>query len=614
MKKLYTSAVAVFFVSGALMAQSGGLLATPKKTWIPATHPTHAPVLDPNRAIIWQDDFSDASTWSLGHDGSENLDWVIGTTGPSGSAAIAPINSTTASNGFGMVDSDLYGNSGTNYEQSHMTNATAIDLTGHANVILEFQTFYRKWTDEECYVVVQTSNTGWPVLDPSTDISAMPNVFKVWPGMATQAPVSNPTVKRFNISAVAGGQSTVYVRFYWSGIFGYAWMIDDVNIHDQYDYDAHMFDGFISHRGDGTEFGRIPVSQISGQMNVGGFVENLGFQPMTNVTLTAVGTQDGGGTIFTESANQATLNPGDTMSLDTWTTVGTLNPGTYTVTYTATSDQNATDGDPSNNTFVRTFEVTGDATGYYSLDQLGGHPAGTELLGSIGTDQFTGGADDLWAFTYYPVISDMTINGMELVLTASSVEGGLLRVSIHDSTNIVSDDPTSAFIESDDYVITANDIANGTIWVPLPTEYTLTPGAYYAGVVMYSNANANDFRILDDITVPQPSIASAIYIDQTYTNGNALAIRLKYVPVGIQETELKGVGMYPNPTSGVLNVTFNKAGTYNVEVINGLGEVVRTTRMSNAVNTIDLAGMAKGVYSVRVSNSTGTTVKRVTLN
>ena len=65
----------------------------------------------------------------------------------------------------------------------------------------------------------------------------------------------------------------------------------------------------------------------------------------------------------------------------------------------------------------------------------------------------------------------------------------------------------------------------------------------------------------------------------------------------------------PEPTSGVLNVTFNKPGTYNKRSIAWV-EVVRTTRMSNAISTIDLAGMAKGVYSVRVSNSTGTTVKR----
>lgn len=35
----------------------------------------------------------------------------------------------------------------------------------------------------------------------------------------------------------------------------------------------------------------------------------------------------------------------------------------------------------------------------YSLDEIGGHPQGTQVLSSIGTDDFTDGADGLIVFT-----------------------------------------------------------------------------------------------------------------------------------------------------------------------------------------------------------------------
>ena len=137
-------------------------------------------------------------------------------------------------------------------------------------------------------------------------------------------------------------------------------MIDDVNIHDQYQYDAHMFDGFISHRGDGTEFGRIPVSQVGSQMNVGGFRgEPRASRPLTN---------DPDGCLHAgrrrhhlhRTANQATLNPGEAHHLPVqldqrgYPEPGHLHGETHTAT---SSDQSATDGDRPTTLWVRTFDA-----------------------------------------------------------------------------------------------------------------------------------------------------------------------------------------------------------------------------------------------------------------
>lgn len=616
MKKLYTSALALMFVTGAVVAQNGGHVAAPaKKSWIPEARRGTLPAANADRAILWSDDFSNAATWVTGHDGTLALDWVIGTGVPSGGAAIAPIASTTAANGYGLVDSDLFNNQTTTYEQSHMTTAAPINLTGYPNVILEFQTFYRKWTDEECYVVVQTTNTNWPVLDPGTDISMMPGVFKAFPGMGTQDPVDNPTTVRLNISAVAGGQAQVYVRFYWSGIYGYAWMVDDVNIQEQYLHDARMFDGYISHIGDGTEYGRIPSTQIGTNMNVGGFCENLGSEALTNVVMTCeVRNDQTSALIITSTASTATLAPGDTLVMDNNETLPTLDNGTYTATYTVTSDQQSSEEDLTNNTWLRFFEITDNT---FSLDNIDNYPPGVELLAATGTNSFTGGEDGLMLFTQYSILQEQTVYGMEFLLANGTVEGGTVTAAIHDTTDVLADVVDAPLGTSAEYTITADDLASGKVTLTFSSPITLPVGAYYLGIELFSNANTNDTRVLDDVTVPQPGLASAIYIagDQTYTNGNAYAMRLLFnADVSVAEANtLTGISMYPNPSDGVLTVNAANSAKYTVEVMNVLGEVVHTDNF-NMNLSMDLTGLAKGVYTVRVSTPEASSVQRVTLN
>ncbi len=616
MKKLYTSALALMFVSGALVAQSGGHVAAPtKKSYNPEARRGTPPAANADRVVLWSDDFSDPANWSIGHDGTLALDWVIGTGVPSGGAPIAGIESTTASNGYGMVDSDAFNNQTTTYEQSHLTTASPIDLTGYPNVILEFQTFYRKWTDEECYVVVQTTNTGWPVLDPTTDISAMPNVFRVFPGMQTQDPVDNPTTIRLNISAVAGGQSQVYVRFYWSGIYGYAWMVDDVNISEQYQHDARMYDGYISHIGDGTEYGRIPSTQIGTSMTVGGFVENLGSDALTNVVLTCeVRNDQTSALVITSTANTASLAPGDTLIMNNVETLPTLDIGTYTATYTATSDQQASDGDLTNNTWNRYFEITDNT---FSLDNIGNYPAGEELLAATGTNSFTGGEDGLMLFTQYSFLQEQVVYGLEFLLANGTVEGGTVTAAVHDTTDVLADVVDAPLGTSAEYTISAGDLASGVVTLAFSSPITLPVGAYYAGIELYSNANANDTRVLDDVTVPQPGMASAIYLagDAVYSNGNAYSIRLLFNPdVNVAEANtLTGMSMYPNPSNGVVTVNAANGDKYTVEVMNVLGEVVHTDNF-NMNLSMDLTGLAKGVYTVRVSTPTAAAVQLITLN
>ena len=620
MKKLYSSMTALLLVAVPALAQS-------VKTEAPAgrmkaghdmRHESPAPANEHRGANIWCNTFATPSDWVIAHYGTFDLDWQIGTgLENTGGYPTPPIESTTASDGYAMVDSDAGNNSGSTYESSTLTTANPIDLSAYPYVVIEFQNQYRKYTDEQCYLEISTNNTDWlTTLDPTTDISTYPNIFYVWQpdGELTQGvSPGNPAIKRINISAVAGGQPQVWIRFHWTGIWGYSWFVDDVCVQEQAQYDLTMHDAFLVHTpGTGLEYGRIPADQLGSEMQVGGSVFNLGVQDQNNIVINGDIT---GPAAFSASANASVLLADDTLTMDEMVGLPTMGNGVYNGTFTVTSDESGSDGFPDNNTYLRNFEVTDYV---YSLDGIGNHPAGYEQLTSTGTATFTDETDGLFLFTEYPIDNDLDVYGIELGLANGTAAGAVVNVQLHDTSNVLANDPYSSLVLSDDYAITSADVSAGSVIIPFPSAYTLTAGGYYAGVQLFSNANANDIRILDDLTVPQPSLASVINLagdGTTYTNGVAYAIRLMSDPsIGMAEVSaLTGVSVYPNPSEGLVYVTAKQAEKHTVEVMNVLGERILAEEFS-LNTTLDLSGLAKGAYTVRVSNGTASSVQPLILN
>ena len=131
--------------------------------------------------------------------------------------------SSSASNGWMIFDSDSIGAACScapaGYLQSPPYNCSA-----HPWVRLNFEDYYRKFEDS-CYVWVSsnpafTTYTSYPVV---TNNELTTNTYS-----------ANPETAHINISATAGGQSAVYLRFVtWGPDLGaYSWMIDDLNLSD----------------------------------------------------------------------------------------------------------------------------------------------------------------------------------------------------------------------------------------------------------------------------------------------------------------------------------------------------------------------------------------------
>jgi hypothetical protein len=372
-----------------------------------------------------------------------------------------------------------------------------------------------------------------------------------------------------------------------------------------------MEDGYLTHTGTGEEYGRIPTAQLNPTMLVGGGITNSGSVEQTNVVINLSVTSSGGTEVFSAVKNIPAMASGATDALEEFVTLPVLANDLYTATFTVSAD--ATDNDPSDNTFLRRFEVNDD---FYTVDGIGNHPEGYQILSSIGTNSFTDAADGLAIMNYYEVVEPLTVYGIDFLTTTTTVTGGYVTVSLLDTADVFANVLTNPIAESDAWDITPENVADGRVRVMFPSAVTLDPDGYYAAVTLFSNQNAGQIRILDDATVPQPNGMSLIYIpgDQVYTNGNGMSIRLVLSLISeVEQSEvLTGVSLFPNPTNGLVNVRTENAGAYNVEVTNLLGEVVNQGTFSGST-TLDLNGEAKGVYMVRVYNAEGSIVERITL-
>ncbi len=329
------------------------------------------------RVTIWTSDFSDCSEWEISNafaagftQYEQDLNFECGTgLAPSGGALIDPINSTTASNGFMMVDSDLYGGEegGTGIENCWFQNANPINCADFSFVSIRFQNQYRMWDggnddgNEYCLVEVSRDGTTWPspnsfeVSEGFVDYGNGPVQarFECWPNMGTQDPVGNPTTLSFDITPVAGGQETVYVRFRWKGTWGYAWMVDDVELFENPESDVAV-DNYVSYTDYSTtdtyEYGIWPYDQV-GEIQMGARVRNLGQFDAENIVLNVEVNGSGAGTTSTP----ITLGY---QEADTVRANGYVIPaveGTYTVDMTI--DFDAEDENPGDNVASTSFQV-----------------------------------------------------------------------------------------------------------------------------------------------------------------------------------------------------------------------------------------------------------------
>ena len=71
----------------------------------------------------------------------------------------------------------------------------------------------------------------------------------------------------------------------------------------------------------------------------------------------------------------------------------------------------------------------------------------------------------------------------------------------------------------------------------------------------------------------------------------------------MDEFEIADFEMYPNPASGnTINISVDDPRTIEgLMIINGSGQVVKTARLANRNNTVDISDLTNGIYIVKIA-------------
>ncbi|NDP28902.1 MAG: T9SS type A sorting domain-containing protein, partial [Flavobacterium sp.] len=148
------------------------------------------------------------------------------------------------------------------------------------------------------------------------------------------------------------------------------------------------------------------------------------------------------------------------------------------------------------------------------------------------------------------------------------------------------------------------------------TPVLVPDGTYKVWVEMAWNDNPD----LHDFINTGYSFTKGAAIFTTYppNEGPLSAISLTWTPsaLSIDSVYKTKIAIYPNPSRGIFNVGYNDIPVSKIEVINVLGQVVKSfkidaSKLETSIS-IDLSGNANGLYIINVStNETSSNYKLV---
>ena len=519
----------------------------------------------------------------------------VGTSGGNPTGPASAINSTTAANGFLISDIDSAnhwnGNSGASsgssyhFIESYFTTSS-IDLSGYANVSLEFEHSFRLNNSIDLTVSISTDSITW-------------TTYNVQGNATNNQASSDPEYLSLNISAVAGNSATAYVKVGWNARV-YFWMLDDMKIvetpDNKIDLSETSFGGWYTTpttNGFGLEYSLIPMKQIiANPYTFEGVVTNLGaLNQTTHINVNVLDASSN--SVFTTISADSVLTPQDTMIF-----VG-QNKFTPTSTGLYAFDTWASSLDTISDTMSSFSEVTDNVYGRDNGTMSSSYELGRSCGGMI-------------VGSYFDVFVTDDLASLSVYMKDNSVPGALIYAIIYE---IDDSNDKIYLVQSDDYAITANDLNNWAT-ISFDDDFSLVPGTYMAAIGSYASPIDTSVIAMAQYTYP-----TTCYIQKNgcltgtqsfgswYWLSRAPMIRMNFAVVSsIEENIFEGkISVYPNPTNGILNLDMMGVtpSQYQIKITNILGEIiyVSSENISGIYNdVIDLSNFGKGTYVIQIKN------------
>jgi hypothetical protein len=585
MKKFYISLIGLL-TFGSSFAQMNSISPLNKKNSQMIGQVKSSKEISTEKAVVlWSDDFSTAGNWAIENNGTNVGVWEI-TNDPTviPVAALAPMASSTASNGFLFVNSDANNtvdNDGTQIITT-ATNVTPIDLTGQPNVKLIYEHNFRWYKDTRGVRVSGNNGLTWTDFEMSnvTDYTT-PNQNS-----------DNPEVTTIDISSVAGGQSQVLVQFYYddNDIWAWYWAVDDVKIVVTDDYDLTLnsaYWGSTGFWGTRLPYYQIPTAQIA-PIDFAGIVKNSGVMTQSDIVFTAAIPSLYAGV---SAPYSLALSQFDTLPCSTQFTP-TASAATHTVTFATTSA--ATEAFAADNTIAPITISVNNVI--YARD-----------AGVIENGSYNAG-DGFEAGNIFDIVTTSEVSAIDVVIGSTAVAGAEIFVKLY------SIDPTNGdFIYMDEsfpYTLATANLGQ-KITLALQNAQILNAGESYLAVV----GSVGDAGASNDLVVATSGTSEAntsYYYDATdltwYYTTNTPMVRLNFSPASINEVSSNfGLNVYPNPanTSATISMALSNEANVVINVTDLSGKVVYTNALGKVNGaqkiTVNTDSLSSGVYMVNLS-------------
>jgi len=524
--------------------------------------------------------------------GDPSWKWKWTMTGPNGPtmSSVETINSTTASNGWMIFDSDSIGN-GT-YDVSLVTES--YDFSDNQTVQIVLEEWYRKWGDSTFIGVSSNGGTTW------TDI-------RVHADFEQKDATTNPSILAVNITALAAMKSDVKIRFRMIGDWDYVWQIDDIKFFEVPENDIQIQKIYADYDTYGGVYNLIPRSQPASGI-FGAKILNYGSNTQTNVVLN-VKVNNGLTDIYNQSttpiATQLTLAKDSVTiaSTSAFELNGSAAASNYTINYNISSD--VTDQDASNNTHTLHLQTT---NGIYGRDN---GVANSRISPMTWVD---GGNDGDIIAVGYEITAEAVAQGIHVFIHSTTQVGSNFKAFVSLSNG------SGGYVEQawSDLIEVTTDMIGKWNYIPFLTPTTLPIEYYIVGLEIYYASY--DFYIGEDNTTTQSySSTTWRFSDGEYTGITNYLNRTPMIRLQIEDAlsdintvnNNNEISIYPNPSNGILNI--KNANKSIVSVYNMIGEKVAEMNCISTISSFNLSYLLEGTYIVKVQNSNNITNSKINI-
>jgi len=558
--------------------------------------------------VFFSEDFGSGipGGWTNIDQSGNNILWRVTTTGShNGSALVDSLLNpagTTAANGYLIMDSDSAGQAFT--EDSYLTTA-AINCTSHSNVHLLFNEYFAQYLASTGIVSVSNDNVNWTV------------VHQAHLGLQLNESTPNPYAVDLDITSVAGGQATVYVRFYYHGEWDYWWYVDDLQLYEAPPTDLSSFD--IKNLN--NEYTLIPFVQAT-NLTLQGTVKNIGSASATGGTvLFEVVNTTSSQTVFSETINLPVITSGSLQTVTPTTAFVPTSAGSYISRITVSI---AGDGNSGNNMMESAPLELSDSV--YARDDdnfagtlgIGAGPGQDAIMGQNFRVNTT---DNLSSITFF------MDEGF-----AVQPNGTPVYFTVHSQTDsTINPDGSNALAYSDTILFTPGMIPSGGAYYTVPIQggaVQLFPGLYFIGIhetdseltIGYSNAIFTPYAVwVHWSTIPPPAV-NGWAPAEAFSSEVAYMIRANFGngSVGLENIQNDiSLFVYPNPVSEKVYVRlsgFEEKSPCNYKLFDMQGRIKSEGELEqNKTHQIDLNNKASGIYNLVVYTSKGVVTKKITV-